>query len=202
VPRDPDEIDALLAGNRLGGPARERVLRRVLGSVAPPPRRSLRAALVAALAACSVAVAVVVVARRHGPGPGDYLGSKGAAPPVAPSVDPVCGDGTGPCRVGQRLFFRVGASPVRRWAAIFAESSDARTAGGRIWMFPGPDGASPEIPASDAPAILRRAVELGPDLTPGRYRLTILLFDHPPAPGAAVDVAAAAARITRWLVIQ
>jgi hypothetical protein len=113
----------------------------------------------------------------------------------------VCESGTAACRSGERLFFRAAASESRRWLAIFAERADEATPA-RIWMFPGPDGVAPEIPVAPEAAVLPRAVELGADLRPGLYRLTILVFNHPPTRDEAASGASASLRLFRALEIH
>jgi hypothetical protein len=114
----------------------------------------------------------------------------------------MCGAGTSVCRTGERLFFRVGASPVRRWLAAYAEPVDVADPSQRIWMFPGGDQSTPEIPVSMAPSILSSAVDLASGMAPGRYRVTMILFDHPPTRGEASDARGGIARTTSSLVVQ
>jgi hypothetical protein len=103
--------------------------------------------------------------------------------------------------VGERLFFRVDASTSPRWLEVFAERAD-ESQPRRIWMFPGPDGVAPEIPAAAEAAVLPRTVELGADLQPGLYRLTILVFNHAPTRDAAASSASATVRLFRALEIH
>ena len=209
-PTEPDEVEAMLAHGGLGGPARERILSRVLDAV--EPRRVRRQSLVkrvllglVPLAAASAIFAFIFVTPRHRP---EHAASDGdlrpKGPPAAaqPMIDPLCDGEVGVCHPGQRLFFRAGAAPVRRWLVAYAETADGALAVGRIWMFPEKNQVAPEIPIADAPSILRRAVELGPDIRPGRYRLTMILFDHPVGRVEANEPGAGGIRIVRSLVIQ
>jgi len=204
-----DDVDRLLAEGRLGGPARERILDRVLRGVdaaAPRPRgwRSSRA-VAALLAACSVAAGVVLVARfaARPPEP-DGLRAKGPAPAAAPAISLLCTDGEGVCRTGERVYFRVGPTPARRWLIAYAERADHLGAP-RISLSPGDAAGGDavlEIPASDVPSLLRRAVEIGPAMPPGRYTVTMSLLDHAPAPTELRDIPAGPARLTAPLVIR
>jgi hypothetical protein len=202
----PDNIDELLSGGRLGRPARERVLGRVLAAVEAPARAARRRRILAvtlgtgSLAAIAAAV-LLFVGRTTTTPAGTYWAAKGAARPAAGSIDPVCESGTASCRIGERLFFRVDGATSPRWLAVFAERAD-ETPPHRIWMFPGPDGVAPEIRPTAEAAVLPRAVELGADLRPGLYRLTVLVFDHPPTRDEAASGASADLRLLRALEIH
>ena len=200
----PDKIDELLSGGRLGRPAQERVLGRVLAAVEAPARATRRKRILAFTVGASslaavAAAALLFVGRSRSPS-GAYLAAKGERAPAG-AIEPVCENGTAACRIGERLFFRAGASESRRWLAIFAERTDG-AAPGRIWMLPGPDGVAPEIPPAPESAILPRAVDLGAELRPGLYRLTILVFDHPPTRDEAASGASARSRLFRALEIH
>jgi hypothetical protein len=200
----PEKIDELLSGGRLGRPAQERVLGRVLDAIDAPARAARRKRTLAitfgAGSFAALAAAVLLFVGRSPSPSGAYLAAKGERPPAG-AIEPVCESGTAACRTGERLFFRVFASESRRWLAIFAESADGATPG-RIWMFPGPDGVALEIPPAPEPVVLPRAVELGAELRPGLYRLTILIFDHPPTREEASSGASASLRLFRALEIH
>jgi hypothetical protein len=209
-PTPPDEIDALLSDGRLGGPARERILNRVLDAVEPhrPSRRTLvRRALLGLIplgAACAVFAFIFLSPSRPAvsPGPGGELRAKGSTAPAQPSIDPLCDGEVGVCSRGQRLYFRADAVPAPRWLVAYAEAVDSAPTVGRLWMFPEENQVAPKIPTADEPSILRQAIELGNDLRPGRYRLTMILFDHPVGRVEASDPGAGGIRIVRSLVIR
>ncbi len=209
-PTERDEVEAVLADGRLGGPARERILSRVLDAVEPPRVRRqalmkrVLLGLIPLTAACLI-VPFVVIGSRHRADSAGFdaaLRAKGPSAAAQPTIDPLCDGELGVCHPGQRLFFRVGAAPVRRWLVAYLETANGTSAMGRIWMFPEKDQGAPEIPIADAPSILRHAVELGPDIRPDRYQLTMVLFDHPVRRDEANDPAAGGIRIVRPLVIQ
>lgn len=127
--------------------------------------------------------------------------TQSGARPAAGAIEPVCEGGTAACRIGERLRFRVDASDSRRWLAVSAERADD-PASARIWFFPGADGVAPEIPIAPEAAVLPRTVELGSELRPGLYRLTILVFDHPPTRDEATSGATAKLRLFRALEIH
>jgi hypothetical protein len=177
--RRDDRIDELLAEGRLGGPARDRVLARVLGSLpdaAPKPRpRTLSFMTFAALAAAG-AVAVVLVVRPRAPADGGMRTKGARAHLSAAAVKPLCPSTDGVCRPGDRLMFRVEASPERTFLLAYADPVEpAAGAQGRVWIFPTPTGESPEVVPSAEPYFLRRAVEIDSSFPRGRYRLTIVL---------------------------
>ena len=200
----PDKIDELLSGGRLGRPAQERVLDRVMATVEAPARAARRKRLLAITVGtgsfAAVAAAVLLFVGRSPSLSSGYMAPKGA-PAAAGAIEPLCESGTAACRTGERLFFRVAASESRRWLVIFAERSDEPTPS-RIWMFPGSDGIAPEIPVAPEPAVLPRAVELGAALRPGLYRLTILVFNHPPTRDEAASGASASLRLFRALELH
>jgi hypothetical protein len=204
-----DDVDKLLAAGRLGGPARERILERVLRDVDPAAPRSRRwrwsRAIAALLAASSVAAGVALFTRvAPRPSQSDGLRAKGPAPAAAPAISLLCSDGEGICRTGERLFFRIGPTPRRRWLVAYAERADQPGAP-RIWLSPGEAGRGDsvlEVPASDAPSVLRRAVEIGAAMPPGRYAVTMSLFDHAPTPTELHEAPVGRARLTAPLVIR
>jgi hypothetical protein len=196
-----DEIDELLSQGRLGGPARERILERVI-HVVHPPARHRRLALAFSLATCAATAAVVIVVSGRHAAPDGELRPKGAPARTPPSIEALCGAETGVCHAGERLFFRADASPVRRWLVAYAERTDAAPPAERIWMFrDGPDEAL-EIPPSMAPSILRRSVELGHGMPPGQYRITFIVSNHAPTGAEPADTPAPVVRLTRTLVVQ
>jgi hypothetical protein len=203
-----DEADALLAGGRLGGPARERILNRVLAAVEPPAARMRRIAgrLLLGLAPGAAVVAVLVFAlphRRSGaPTCGGALRAKGTSAMAVPAIDPICDGEIGACRVGQHLYFRVDRVARRSWLAAYAEPADGWSPPGQVWMFPTDDQIAPELPVASTPSILRRAIDLGAGMAPGRYRLTMIVFDHPPTRAEASEPGARGIRIVRSLVIR
>jgi hypothetical protein len=144
---------------------------------------------------------VILFVGRSTPPSATDLAAEGAARPAVGPIEPVCESGTASCRIGERLSFRVDASTSPRWLAVFAERAD-ETSPRRIWMFPGPDGVAPEIPPAAEVAVLPRAVELGADLQPGLYRLTILIFNHAPTRDDAASGASATVRLFRALEIH
>src|SRR5262249_47737614 len=148
-------IDEMLSGGRLGRPAQERVLDRVMATVEAPARVARRKRILAIAfgtgSVAAVAAAALLFVGRS-PSSSAYLASKGV-PGADGGIEPVCEGGTASCRIGERLFFRADASESRRWLAVFAERTDEGTAT-RIWMFPGADGVAPEIPVAPEAAVL------------------------------------------------
>jgi hypothetical protein len=190
---DDYDVDKLLAEGRLGGPVRERILDRVLrgvdGAGAAAPSRGARwTRMVAALlAAGSIVGAVVLFTRSSARAPdSDGLRAKGLDAEPSLSISLLCSDGEGVCQRGERLFFRVGPTKRQQWLVAYAERTDQPGAP-RIWLSPGAaaadDTTAIEIPRTDAPSILRRAVELDPRIEPGRYKVTMFSLEHAPAPG-------------------
>lgn len=203
MPRRRDRVDELLSGGRLSGPARDRVLQRVLEDLpeAEPRTRLRRAAPLLGAAAALGAVVLVVVRLRSGGL--DHLRAKGGASPVpAAVVTPLCPRAGGECRPGDRLLFRVEASPHPGFLMAYADliTGDA-AASARIWIFPTAAGDSPEIPATAAPLVLRRAVEIDASFPAGRYRVTTVVAARP-LTRAEVPVTPDAGREVTTLVVE
>jgi len=86
----PDKIDEMLSGGRLGRPAQERVLGRVLAALDTPARASRRKRVltIASGAGLLAAVAAVVLlfVGRSSPPPGSDQTAKGGARSVAAAI--------------------------------------------------------------------------------------------------------------------
>jgi hypothetical protein len=76
------------------------------------------------------------------------------------------------CRPGETLMFTVNAAVAHGYLGAYAERLDDR-ANGRIWYFPGPEGAGPMIDSGGGTIVLPQGIEIGPEQPPGRYRVTI-----------------------------
>jgi hypothetical protein len=167
-----EELQKLLARGRLGGPARERVLERVLTEVAPP-RRKGRAWLVPLALALSSGVAVLVVMAR--PRPDDGWGTKGGPGGSAVTLEGRCGE-SGPCHPGATLMFSVFGSSRAGFLGAYAEPVGG---GERLWYFSAETG-SPPVPASDqATRPAGQGILIGPEHRPGDYQVHLFLTASP-----------------------
>jgi hypothetical protein len=172
-----DRLDELLSGGRLGGAERERILERALDASAPLPwwRRRAVTWLVRGTAmatAAALALFFFVPPRTH-----DDFRARGGAGDGAPLLLVGCEDGqSARCGYGQKLVFSVDGASEPGFVAAWAEPAGG---GERVWYFPGDDGSSPEARGDGARQLLSRAVRLGPEQPPGRYRVHLVLSRRP-----------------------
>jgi hypothetical protein len=166
-----DELDRLLARGRMGGPARERVLGRVLETTAPRKARMASWAGVLAFVSAGAVAATVLLVRGH---PDDSFTSKGGSAAVTPRVEVSCIDGDpSRCAMGSTLVFRAEDCEAGGYLAAFAERSGSTE---RLWYFPSSnDPTLPSIAAKAEPQVLPRGARIGPEHTPGRYVVTMIL---------------------------
>ena len=208
--RHRDRLGQLLALGRMGGPARERVLERVMASLREPPpavarRRHPFPLMLGALAGLAAAITLfVAVGHRSEQEHGMRGKGTSAVGASAPSVTASCPRPEPVCRPGDRLLFQVAASPRRYWMTAWADPLDregAAAASDRIWIFPTGSGESPEVPATSTPLVLRRAVEIDSSFAAGHYRLTLILSDRLLTRDQAMRPPADAVRLASTLVV-
>ncbi len=169
--------DRLLAGRPgLSVVEKEAMLERLLRDPEIRPRRSalIRWRPLVAFAGTAAEVALTVVLALPDPEP--ELVARGAGPGARLAVS--CASGA--CRPGDTLRFRVVHPAERPWLSVFARRAD----GAVIWYFP-EHGDGQSVRSPSPPGWLGRGVRLGPEHTPGRYRI-IGLFTREPAGRAAV----------------
>jgi hypothetical protein len=167
-----DELQRLLARGKLSGPARERVLDRVLDQVAPPARKP-RAWLVPLVLALGSGVAILVLVARPHPDDARW-GAKGVLG-RAVALEARCGD-TDVCRPGATLMFSVFGSSTPGFLGAYAQRVEG---GERIWYFSA-ETESPRVPASDqATQPAGRGIVIGPEHTPGQYQVHLFLSAAP-----------------------
>jgi hypothetical protein len=186
-----EDLQRLLARGRLGGPARERVLDRVLDKTAPARTRR-RAWLVPLVLALGSGVALLVLVIR--PRPDDVVvvrprsdedrwrnarwGIKGGATAAAVTLEARCAEGA--CRPGSTLLFSAFGAATPGYLEAYAEPA---AGGGRIWYFSA-ETESPLVPASaQATQPAGRGIVIGPEHAPGTYQVH-LFFCSAPLPQA------------------
>jgi hypothetical protein len=168
-----EELQRLLARGRLGGPARERVLGRVLDRVAPPPPKR-RPWLVPLILALGSATAILVLVARPRPDDGRW-GDKGGRPGKPVALEARCGAAPA-CEPGATLMFSVFGATTPGYLGAYARRVES---GERIWYFSA-ETESPRVPASDRqtePA--GRGIVIGRDHTPGHYEIHLFLSTTP-----------------------
>jgi hypothetical protein len=166
-PPSNDELDMMLAGGRLGGPAKDRIFEAVAGQVAPRKRPfNLRALLAAGLVVSGAAAALVLLPRPRE----DGFHTKGAGGD-APTLELSCAGGTmAACPVGARLLFAVEGAD-RGFLAAWADPAGG---GERIWYF-SRDGQAPVLTRAAGTQVAPKAILLGSEHRPGDYVVHVLV---------------------------
>ena len=187
-PSSDEELDAVLGGGRLSGPARDRVFDTVAATVAREPRRRVPRYVWSLAMVAAGAAAAVVVAPRLWPREGECLCAKGDQEPVTVQLDVVCSGGTlAACPQDATLTFGVSGGPADGVLSAYAEPVDAGLE--RVWYFSA-EGESPRLTVGGGTEVARRAVRLGPEHLPGHYRVHLFLTRTPAS--AAVLLAGSA----------
>lgn len=167
----------MLAGGRLSGQQRERILER-LPDAARDRRRNW---VVAVTALVPLAAAITLLVRpQHSKttaesatvGMASGLRPKGGdAPMLAARCE---GRATGKCRVGDRLIFEVDGLTRPSSFGAYADC-DGRE---RIWYFPTADGAEPELTPADR-SVVNQAARVGQEHGVGACQLHLFLLQKP-----------------------
>jgi hypothetical protein len=166
-----EDLQRLLSRGRLGGPARERVLERVLDQVAPPRRRR-RAWLIPLGLALGSGVALLVLVARPRPDEGGW-GVKGGPAGNAVTLEARCPDA---CRPGATLMFSAFGAPGPGFLGAYAQPAGG---GERIWYFSA-ESEAPAVPASaQATQPAGRGIVIGPEHRPGPYQVHLFLCSAP-----------------------
>jgi hypothetical protein len=192
-----DELDRLLARGRMGAPARERVLGRVLEKAAPKKSRMASWAGVFAFVSAGAVAAALLLMQGH---PEGTFTSKGGTAAATARVEASCIDGDpGRCPMGSTLVFRAEecaeACKGGGYLAAFAERPGSTE---RIWYFPSSNDPSlPPVAAQAEPQVLARGARIGPEHTPGPYVVTMILLRRPLTREQIAD-AKGADEVRRW----
>jgi hypothetical protein len=178
--RSDDEIDALLAGGRLGGSVRDRVFGVVAEQVGARPATAARPRswprwtfALGTLAVGVAAVALLVVPRDRALD--DGMRAKGSSTGVAPALELSCAGGSlAACPIGSTLLFAVGEGQE----GFLSAYAEPRPAGERVWYFSA-EGAAPAVHASPGLQGAAKAIRVGPEHAPGAYVVRIFLARTP-----------------------
>ena len=190
--RSDDEIDALLSEGRLSGAVKDRIFDGALRDAGAKPvessgglawRRRLGVAGLT-LAAAAAVIALVPQLGRHG----DDHAFRAKGGGAALDLDVACvAAGTASlaaCPRGAMLVFSIrGARADGGYLAAYAEP---RAGGERVWYFSA-DGETPPLPAASADQATRpleKAIVIGPEHSPGEYRLMLFVTRVPLAKAA------------------
>ena len=175
------------APGRLSRPEKEAILAGVLATVERPAlaRRSHWWAIVFA---CAVAAALVLVLRgpRELAVEDDVLTPRGLGD-AAPQLAILCGDQplARACAAGNELGFEAAALGGLHHLAMYAKREDGTV----IWYLPAnSDGRSLALDADHQTVLVGQRVTLGPEHTPGRYRVVAVFSAQPLDRDAVKDV--------------
>ena len=159
-------IPRLLAGrDRLSRLEKEEILDNVLRNATP--RRSRW--WFAALPAVALAAVVLVVALPRSREQSEFT-ARGSGKPVA-TFAASCS----PCTPGGTLVFDVHGTTGYRYFAAFAKRGDGTV----LWYFPAESGASVDLVNQPTHGVLDRGIVIGPEHTPGSYRVYAVFSDQP-----------------------
>ena len=177
-PSSDGDLDALLSGGRLSGPARDRIFDGVAAEVARETRSRVRRRVWAtALAGAGAVAAMVVLAPRLTMIGSQPFRAKGGPVQGATQLDLVCSGGTlDACPQGATLMFGASGAAATGVLSAYAEPLDPGVE--RIWYFSA-DGESPRLTVGGSTDVAQRAVRIGSEHAPGRYRLHVFLTREP-----------------------
>jgi hypothetical protein len=171
---DDDKLDELLARGSLGGPRYDDILGRVLAQTeARSPRRWLKWSWIPGAAIASAAAWLLLAQ----PTPGSFT-AKG--PPTENDALQIGCKPTGGrvCQAGGTLMFSVNSAVTSGVLGAYAERIDDPRHQ-RIWYFPGASGSAPVVTPGAGTVVVPEGVQIGPEHSPGRYRVTVWLADRP-----------------------
>jgi hypothetical protein len=192
--RTTEELDSLLGRGGMGAARRDAILESVLARVRAeaPARSRWRWSLAGFGVATAAAAALFLLVPRLSPPSSSPFRAKGTAarPPASkPSADIEClGATLDACPTGSLLVVRVAG--VRGYVSAWAEPAGG---GERIWYFSA-DTSSPLVDAvPTSPAIVTRAVKIGPEHAAGAYVVQVRVTERPMAREALLRLPGSAA---------
>jgi hypothetical protein len=163
-----DKIDDLLARGRLGAPRRERIFEEVHRRVRGGPVARSKVLVIAGPLA--LAAGLLLLLRPEGGAPGAYA-PKGSS---SAQVEVSCSGGElSHCPHGSKLIFRLDALAASGFLHAFAEPQEKGQE--RVWYYPTAVNAPPRLEPAAEGQILDRAIVVGMEHAPGRYRVHIVV---------------------------
>lgn len=182
MPYADEELERLLANDRLSGRAydqiEERVMRTVLARA--PAARSSRiwiAVLPAVAALGGLALYFGIASGERSAA--DGFTAKGVDSPLAGAVELRCSTERA-CRVGDTLLFLVDTDVAHGYLNASAQRIEPASTE-RIRFFPSQSGRSPHVPAAGGTVVVEQGVRLGESLGPGLYRVDVRWTDDAPS---------------------
>ncbi len=165
-----DLLDEILAKGALGGPVRDRILRRVLDGTAPTRRAGAMRVIGWWAIPCVIAAAGWMVFAR--PMKRGEFAAKNIGTLKVGAVDAGC-TSSGPriCRSGETLIFTVNSAVASGYLGAYAVRS-GDPSGERIWYFPNRAGFSPRVERGTGTIAVRDGIVIGSEHPPGPYRIT------------------------------
>ena len=177
-PPSDDDLDVLLAGGRLSGPARDRIFDKVAAEVAREARpRAQRRVWTFAMVAAGAAAVLIVAPRLLTTRAPDGFRAKGGPGAPGLQLDVACIGGTlAACPSGATLTFGAAGAAGSGFLSAYAEPLESSHE--RIWYFSA-EGESPLLTVGDGTEVARRAIRVGPEHAAGRYRVHVFLTPAP-----------------------
>jgi hypothetical protein len=168
----PDKLDDLLARGRLSAPRRERIFEEVYRRVRGGVRARSKYLVVAAPLALAAGVAFLL--RPASEKPSAYA-SKGLS---QSNLALGCSEGElSHCPRGSKLIFHFDPLSTAGFLHAFAEPLEPGHE--RVWYYPTATNPSPRVDPAAGGQTLDRAIVVGPEHAPGRYRVHVVLASTP-----------------------
>jgi hypothetical protein len=167
-------LERLLAHGYLSGSQYDEIERKVLKRSTKP--RSM-AALAWGVPAGIVGSCLVAFLLIHTPGEAPFT-PKGGAESAIGVIDVGCGRADHVCKAGDTLMFSVNTAVASGHLGAYAERLGAGKQD-RIGYFPTAGGSTPRVARTGGTVVLPEGVRIGPEHTPGRYRVHVWVSRRP-----------------------
>jgi hypothetical protein len=178
------QLDELLARGRLGGPAYDEILERVLdrtdGELRPRTtrvgwtRNRVKWVLLPGGVLATALAWLLLVRPAH-----DGFATKAIPGRATGALDVGCGPSGGrQCRAGDTLMFTVNAALTSGYVGAYAERVDDPSHA-RIWYFPSAAGSAPVVAPAAGTIVVPDGIKIGPEHRPGRYRVAVWISSQP-----------------------
>jgi hypothetical protein len=165
-----DRLDELLGRGRLGRPARERILQKVIrGADIARPWYERKFLVWGSPALAAAALAVLAVMWRP---VSDTMRAKGDARGGSIALGAECnGEQPNRCAPGDMIVFRVEGTRRSGFLAAYAQAEGSSE---RVWFFPLADRSEPSVSPQAEPQVLRQGVKVT-SIGPGHYDVHLVL---------------------------
>ncbi len=178
-----DDIDHLLSQGRLGRAHKERLLRRVLGSIPSPPvtvdRPSRRRWHVLGVLPLACGAVILALWWRPNGERGSSFRAKGT-PALAPVVGMSClGGSVRACPSGSRIaFWLEGGTQETGFITAYADPAGG---GERVWYLTNEPASAVSANLPGSPSVVPKAAVIGREQSSGRYGVHVIFTRRPVA---------------------